>query len=160
MKKVILSLLILTTLCSCGKKVILDEDRTFANDTWLRFQPEQFEVTPSSTDDCYNFLVTLTIDTNRYLESGLPLILELENAAHEKRTLFSTVVLRNHDGHWMGTFDENGSLVVTKMVRQYFFFSTASSHTITLGQRTNKYEIHGIRNLNFRIEKAKLEYPE
>jgi len=46
------------------------------------------------------------------------------------------------------------------MVRQYFFFSTASSHTITLGQRTNKYEIHGIRNLNFRIEKAKLEYPE
>ena len=145
---------------ACGKKVILDEDRTFVNDTWMRFQPEQFELTPRSTDDCYNIILTLTIDTSRYHASGLPIIMELDNSNHEKRTLFSTLVIRNHDGSWMGTFDNQGNLVVTQMVRQYLFFSSAVTHSLSLGQRTNKYEINGIRNLNLKVEKAKLEYPE
>ena len=79
---ILLSLIVLATLCSCGKKVILDEDRTFANDTWLRFQPEQYSVTPGSPDDCYNFLVTLTIDTARFHESVLPVIMEIESPEH------------------------------------------------------------------------------
>ena len=147
-------------LCSCGKKVLLDDTRTFANDTWLRFQPEQFEVTPASTDDCYNFIVTITIDTSRFHETGLPIIMELDNANHEKRTLFSTLVLRNHNGSWMGHFDDHGNLIVTQTVRQYLFFSSTATHSLSLGQRTSKYEIHGIRSLNLKIEKAKLEYPE
>lgn len=147
-------------LCSCGKKVLLDDTRTFANDTWLRFQPEQFELTPSSTDDCYNFILTVTIDTSRFHETGLPIIMELDNANHEKRTLFSTLVLRNHNGSWMGNFDEQGYLVLTQSVRQYFFFSSTATHSLSLGQRTSKYEIHGIRSINLKIEKAKLEYPE
>ena len=157
----VLSILLATTLlCSCGNNVLLDDTRTFNNDTWLRFEPEQFEVTPKSTDDCYNFLLTLTIDTNRYHETGLPVMLEIDNSNHEKRTLFSTLVLRNHNGNWMGTFDEQGNLIITQAVRQYFFFSSTSPHTINVGQRTSKYEIHGIRSLNFKVEKAKLEYPE
>ncbi|MBR3413841.1 MAG: hypothetical protein IKG81_14265 [Bacteroidales bacterium] len=157
---ILLSLIVLASLCSCGKKVILDEDRTFANDTWLRFQPEQFSVTPGSPDDCYNFLLTLTIDTARFHESGLPIMMEIESPEHEKRTLFSTILLRNHEGHWLGSFDEHGNIIVTQPIRQYFFFSTASTHSISLGQRTNKYEIKGIRSLNLKVEKAKLEYPE
>jgi hypothetical protein len=147
-------------LCSCGKKVLLDDTRTFANDTWLRFQPEQYEVTPASTDDCYNFILTITIDTSRFHENGLPIIMELDNANHEKRTLFSTLVLRNHNGSWMGKFDDHGNLVVTQTVRQYLFFSSNATHSLSLGQRTSKYEIHGIRSLNLKIEKAKIEYPE
>ena len=153
-------LLVSLTLFSCGKKVLLDDTRTFTNDTWMRFQPEQFELTPASTDDCYNFIVTVTIDTSRYHENGLPIIMELDNANHEKRTLFSTLLLRNHNGNWMGNFDEHGNLVLTQAVRQYLFFSSTATHTLSLGQRTSKYEIHGIRSLNLKVEKAKLEYPE
>ena len=159
-RHILLSLIVLSTLCSCGKKIILDEDRTFANDTWLRFQPEQFTVTPGSPDDCYNFLLTLTIDTARFHESGLPVMMEIASPDHEKRTLFSTILLRNYEGHWLGSFDEQGNITVTQAIRQYFFFNTATPHSISLGQRTNKYEIHGIRSLNLKVEKAKLEYPE
>ena len=153
-------LLVTLMLCSCGKNVLLDDTRTFADNTWKRFQPEQFELTPTSTDDCYNIIVTVTIDTSRYHETGLPIILELDNANHEKRTLFGTLVLRNHNGNWMGSFDEQGNLVIQQAIRQYFFFSSTTTHHISLGQRTSKYEIHGIRSLNLKVEKAKLEYPE
>ena len=157
----ILSILLITLLfCACNKQVILDETRTFANDTWLRFQPELFELTPSSTDDCYNIILTVTFDTSRYHAPGLPIIIELDNSNHERRTLFGTMVLRNHNGSWMGSFDEQGDMVVSQPVRQYFFFSSAATHSLSLGQRTNKYEIHGIRNINLKVEKAKLEYPE
>ena len=147
-------------LTSCGKSVLLDETRTFDNDTWLRFQPEMYELTPTSTEDCYNLILTVTIDTSRYHETGLPIIMELDNANHEKRTLFGTVVIRNHNGNWMGSFDDNGNLVVQQAIRQYLFFSSTATHTLSLGQRTSKYEIHGIRSLNLKVEKAKLEYPE
>lgn len=147
------------TFISCGKKVILDETRTFSNDTWMRFQPEHFDVTPASTDDCYNFLVTVTLDTARYRENGLPVMMELESPDHERRTLFSTILLRNDRGSWMGEFGDDGLLTVTKMVRQYYFFSSTATHSLNLGQRTSKYEIHGIRSLNLHIERAKLDIP-
>lgn len=158
----ILAALLLTslTIVSCGKKVILDETRTFSNNTWLRFQPEHFDVTPASTDDCYNFLVTVAIDTARYRENGLPVMMELESPDHERRTLFSTILLRNNDGNWMGEFGDDGLLTVTKMVRQYYFFSSAETHSLNLSQRTSKYEIHGIRSINLHIERAKLDLPE
>lgn len=161
MKRHLLPILLVSLLLgSCGKKVLLDDTRTFDRDTWMRFQPEKFEVTPQNTDDCYNLILTITIDTSHFHETGLPIIIELDNTNNEKRTLFSTIVLRNYNGNWMGSFDEQGNLVVTQVVREYLFFSTANTHTITLGQRTNKYEIHGIRSINFKIEKAKLVYPE
>ena len=161
MKKHLLPILFISLLLgSCGKKVLLDDTRTFVNDTWLRFQPEQFELTPGSTDDCYNFIFTITIDTSHFHETGLPIIMELDNANHEKRTLFSTILLRNHNGNWMGTFDDHGNLVITQTVRQYLFFSSTATHSLSLGQRTNKYEIHGIRSIHLKVEKAELEYPE
>ena len=150
----------LIVLCSCTNKVLLDDTRTFNNDTWLRFQPEHYEVAPTSTDDCYNFILTLHIDTSRYHENGLPVMMEVESQDHEKRTIFSTLVLRNHDGNWLGQFDEQGDLVITQKVREYFFFSTAKPHSINLSQRTHKYEINGIRSLNFKIEEAKVVYPD
>ncbi|MBQ6069356.1 MAG: hypothetical protein IJK84_07635 [Bacteroidales bacterium] len=162
MKKLTFTLLLIGAIafCSCGDKVLLDETRTFDRETWLRFQPEQYELTPQSTDDCYNFIITATIDTSRFREAGLPIMLEIDNSNHENRTLFATLLLRNHNGNWMGTVDENGNLVVTQMVRQFFFFSSTTPHTIKLGQRTSKYEIHGIRSINFKVEKAKVVYPE
>ena len=161
MKKHVLPILLISLLLgSCGKRVLLDETRTFANDTWFRFQPEKYELTPTSTEECYNFIVTVTIDTSRYHDTGLPIIMELDNANHEKRTLFGTIVLRNHNGNWMGSFDNYGNLIVQHTLRQYLFFSSATTHAVSLGQRTNKYEIHGIRSLNLKVERAKLEYPE
>lgn len=147
-------------LCSCGNKTLLDDTRTFANDTWMRFTPEHFDIHATSTDDCYNFNVTLTIDTARYRETALPIMIEMQSPEHEKRTLFSTILFRNHEGSWLGSFDDNGLLTVTQTVRQFYFFNTTGTHSLDLSQRTHRYEIHGIKSLNLNITKAKLEYPE
>ena len=155
-----LSLVATLLLCSCGNKTLLDETRTFANDTWLRFTPEHFDIQATSTDDCYNFNVTLVIDTAHYRETALPIMLEMESPEHEKRTLFSTILFRNHEGSWLGTFDDNDLLTVTQTVRQFYFFNTKGTHSLNLSQRTHRYEIHGIKSLNLCITKAKLEYPE
>ena len=147
-------------LSSCSDKPLLDETRTFANDTWLRFSSEQFSVTSTNTDDCYNFTVTLLIDTARYRATSLPLMLEMQSPDRENRTLFTTLILRNHEGRWMGTFTDDGLLSITHPVRQYYFFNTTGTYTVNLSQRTHYYEIHGIKSLHFLITKAKLEYPE
>lgn len=160
MKKIILPFLALIMLCSCGHKVILEESRSFNNSTWLRFEPEHFVVHADNTEDCYNFYVTLHVDTTLFRETGLPIMLETKSPEGETRTLFSTVLLRNHEGSWLGEFGNDGTLEVTQMVRQFYFFNVKGDHTIDLSQRTSKYEIRGIRDLNFKIEKTKIEYPE
>lgn len=145
---------------SCDNKTLLDESRTFANGTWLRFTPEHYSVEVANTEDCYNFTVSLTVDTTRYRQPALPIMLEIESPSHERRTMFSTIVLRNAEGKWLGHWNDDGTLSITHAVRQYYFFNTTGSHSIDLSQRTSKYEIYGIKSLQFKIEKAKLEYPE
>lgn len=159
MKRILPAILLMLLFCSCGQKVILDQDRTFANATWMRFEPENFEVNATNTDDCYNFYITAHIDTALFRDNGLPLMLEMVSPDGETRTIFPSLVLRNHEGNWLGEFND-GVLTVQQMVRQFYFFNSVGTHTIHLSQRTSKYQIEGIRDINFRIEKAKIEYPE
>lgn len=151
---------ILLLCAGCGQKPLHDESRTFANDTWMRFEPEHFMVNVTNTDDCFNIEVFVTVDTARYRESSIPLMLEVESPDHEKRTLFSTLPLRNLNGNCLGSFTDEGYLVCHQTVRDYYFFNSKGVHTLTLGQRTSKYEIKGIKELRLTINKAELEYPK
>ena len=154
------TLLCTALLCSCANKTLLDETRTFQNDTWMRFQPEKFQVEAPNTEDCYNFVLSVTVDTMRYRQPSVPVTIEIESPSTEKRTLFSTLVLRNQDGKWLAHANPDGTMSATQTVRQFYFFNTTGTHTVTIGQRTNKYEIHGIKSLHLNVTKAKLEYPE
>lgn len=154
------SLICLAVLGSCGRKTLLDETRTFQSDTWKRFYPEKFQVEAPNTEDCYNFVVSVTVDTSRYHEPAVPITMTIESPSTEKRTLFSTLILRNAEGSWLAHTNPDGTLTATQTVRQFYFFNTTGTHTIEISQRTNKYEIRGIQSLHFNIQKAKLEYPE
>lgn len=159
-RHLILPVLALLLFCSCSKSTLFEEERTFANNTWFRLQPEHFSVKATNTDDCYNFLFSVTLDTALYGETALPIMMEIESPDHEKRTLFSTILLRNREGNYLGEFDEQGHLCVTQMVRQFYFFNAKGEHSINIGQRTTKYEIRGIHNIKLQLNKVKLEYPE
>ena len=50
MKRILSIALFAFLLCACGNKTLLDENRTFANDTWMRFTPEHFDVPVSNTE--------------------------------------------------------------------------------------------------------------
>lgn len=159
MKKILLFTFAALLFASCGNKVILDQTSQFKDDTWLRFQPENYAFNVKNIDDCYNFTVTVDVDTSRFHEAGLPLMLEIKSPEGETRTIFNTLLLRNHEGTLMGEFVD-GYLHVHQVVRQFYFFNIPGDYTVALSQRTNKYEIYGIHNASIRIEKAKLEYPE
>lgn len=160
MKKIILPLLTLVLFCACGKNVLIDDTHSFNNAKWLRFEPESFSVEAPNTDDCFNFIVTLQIDTAAFHEAGLPLMIEVNSPVGDTRTLFSTLLLRNHENHWMGDINSQGILEVSQVVRQFYFFNSVGTHSINISQRTSKYEIHGINSIKFKVEKTKIVYPE
>ena len=68
---------------------------------------------------------------------------------------YNTHILRNCEGKtWLGHFNDDGTMTVTQTVRQFYFFNTPGHHSVNLSQRTNKYEIHGIKALHFKVEEA------
>ncbi len=161
MRKILPLILAAVLFCSCGQKVILDEDYAFPNHKWMRFDaPAQFSFRSDDTENFYNFLFSASIDTSRYHQNGLPITLELNSPNGETRTMFADIVLRNYQGNWLGDFDEQGILHVTQQVRQFYTFNTTGEYVVKISQRTNKYEIDGIHAIHFRIEEAKIEYPE
>ena len=148
MKKILPLLFTLVLFCSCEQKVLLDEECTFPNNKWMRF------------DEPAQFIFSASIDTSRYRQNGLPITLQLSSPNGETRTMFSDIVLRNYQGNWLGEFDEHGILHVSQQIRQFYSFNTQGDYTIKISQRTNKYEIDGINGIHLRIEEAKIEYPK
>ncbi len=161
MKHFLPLLLAAALFCSCGPKVLLDEDCTFAGNKWMRFdEPAKFTFNNDNTEDFYNFVFTVSVDTTRYHQNGLPITLELGSPNGETRTMFADIVLRNYQGNWLGEFDDQGILHVTQQIRQYYSFNAVGDYTVRISQRTNKYEIDGINGIHLKIEEAKIEYPE
>lgn len=159
MKQILILLLATLVLCSCGKKTLFEETRTFANDTWMRFEPEKYDITATTTEDCYDIYVTMQIDTCRYHATGLPLAINLYSNDGERRMFSTTMVLRDVQGSWKGTF-EGSTLTLTKNIRPYFFFNKKGSYRLELSQMTHYYEIKGIKSLTVKFVKSELEYPE
>lgn len=161
MKRILPLVLSVMLFWSCGPKILLDEESTFKDNKWMRFdEPTQFIFTSNNTEDFYNFIFTVAVDTALYRQNGLPITLQLNNPNGETRTLFSDIVLRNYKGSWLGEFDEQGILHVSQQIRQYYSFNTKGDYSIRISQRTNKYEIDGIHGIRLRIEQAKVQYPE
>jgi len=147
-------------LVSCGSadKTVFDQTVDIPNATWMRFEPTTFSVDVPNADDCYELSVALDIDTARYRETALPLIVKIESEAEkstgtpgETRTLFATVMLRPET--------QDGTLF-RQRIREYFYFNRAGTYNVTVGQRTSHYELPGIRKVGFTIRKAQLELPK
>lgn len=147
-------------LVGCHHKTLLDDTHTFQNNTWIRFQPEHYSVEASNTESYYNIIATVVIDTARYHENALPTKMSIASPDGETRTCFSDIVLRNYNGNWMGEFDEQGYLVCSATLREYYSFNSTGTHTIDLEQRTSKYEIRGIQSVNLTIKEVSLDIPE
>lgn len=145
--------------CSCGKKVLFEESRTFANHTWYRFEPEKFMVNATSVDDCYDIYITAQVDTGQFHAAELPLSVNLYSPNGDRRMFPTTLVLRDAHGGWQGEI-KGGVLTVTKNVRPYFFFNSKGEYRVELAQTTHYYEVHGVQTIELKLVKAELEYPE
>ncbi|MCQ2295196.1 MAG: hypothetical protein MJZ67_06035 [Bacteroidales bacterium] len=159
MKHLLSLLLPLLLLCSCNRGVLFEAHTDLPGDTWLRFEPLQYTINATSYEDCYNFTISADIDTAQFHEAGLPIMMTITSPDGETRTHFSSLLLRNHEGNWLGEFHD-GYLHINQLVRQFYFFNTKGDHTLSLSQRTNKYEIRGVHHIHVLVERVKVDLPE
>ena len=135
--------------CVSPNSTVFDQTVTLPNAKWMRFEPTAFSVDVPNVDDCYELIVALDIDTARYKQNSLPLIVRIASPSGETRTLFATAILHPQDGS-----------VYRQRIREYFYFNQRGVHSVSIGQQTSRYELAGIRSVGFTIRKAQLELPK
>ncbi len=143
---------------SCNRKLVYEDERTFAADDWLRFQPETFQVPVRNVDDCYHICMDMWIDTAQFPEELLTLAINMTSPNNERRMFYGYVHVREK-GRWQGEY-EDGVLHVRQRIRQYFFFNVAGTHEVEIAQATHRYDLRGVKRIKFYVEKAELKYPE
>lgn len=164
MKKIQLALLALlalggTLFTSCNSSVLFDEQRSFENNRWNRFKPETFELKSNNTDDYYDMYVEVVVDTTLFHYSDLMLNINVYSPNSERRMFRNDLIMKDAKGKWQGEVDGNEVRCVQK-VREYFNFGVNGTYRIDISQGTNRYDIDGIKSLQFKVVEAELVYPE
>lgn len=159
-KTLFLALLGSMILCGCNKKTILNDTHGFANNTWMRFEPEVFKYNIPNDEDFYNIDFTIELDTTQVsLGRSLPMVVDFYTEEGEHRMAnFSFQLKDDHTGYYLGTH-QGPNVVISNPFREFMSYNQAGAHRLEIKQGTSKYEIHGIVSLNVQITKAKLTFP-
>lgn len=159
-KSFLLALLCPLFLISCKSDILVQDQRVFDNNTWMRFEMEKFDVNVNNIDDCYDIYLNLVVDTAQLKENVVPLIFNM-NAPNGERRMFRTLVnIKNKNGLLLGESHNDGYIYFTHKARNYFFFNAEGVYEIEVGQATNRYELRGIKSVELVVERAELVYPE
>jgi gliding motility-associated lipoprotein GldH len=158
MKKILPLLLGTLLLASCGKKTLIDDERTFNGDVWNRFTPEVFEFDVSNTENFYDIDLTVSIDTLKYRYDIVPVTVNLYSPNSERRMFYAEVPLKLN-GRWRGEVVD-GRRTVSNHIRTFFSFNSVGKHRMEVGQATSQYDLEGIHSLQLNIYKVDLDYPD
>ncbi len=158
---------ILTLLCAallaagfaaCNKP-LLDDTHHFVNEKWMRFEPEKYSFEVSNIDDCYDIVLTLRIDTTRFADKELPLIVDLYTANDEHRMFTTAATLHDRHGNLNGT--RMGQYVdITVAAKRFLYFNTAGTQRLEIKQATSRYEIDGLNSLTVAVRKSDMRLKE
>ena len=146
-------------LSACGRGVIYEDNHDIANSNFLRFTPENYEVSVKNIDDCYDIYVSITVDTAVFQGNSIPLIVNVHSPNDDSRMFRNTVSLRDKQGNWKGSLD-GSKLTSVQLVRHYYFFNVKGKHRVEVGQATHKYDLYGVDAVGLKIMKADLVYPD
>lgn len=156
MRKLLIALMGVCLLCSCGKKNILDESHTFDRNIWNRFTMEEFSFNVPNIDNYYHIDITVAVDTLHYRYNTVPLAVNIVSPDGEKRRILTSVALKEKE-RWRGEM-QDGYRYAQGRVRSYFSFNSKGQYRMEVGQQTSQYDLEGIHSVAVRIEKAKLDY--
>lgn len=156
MRKLLIALMGVCLLCSCGKKNILDESHTFDRNIWNRFTMEEFSFHVPNIDNYYHIDITVSVDTLHYRYNTVPLAVNIVSPDGEKRRILTSVALKEKE-RWRGEM-QDGYRYAQGRVRSYFSFNSKGQYRMEVGQQTSQYNLEGIHSVAVRIEKAKLDY--
>lgn len=136
---------------SCGSKTILDENHSFANNCWMRFEPVEFTIPKVNPDKAYRICLTLSYDTTRLSGLELPLLIKFYADSNERHTIIPDLQLRDAKGLLRGS-TIGQYCTVTDTIDHYRRFNQAAPYTYSIKQRTSKYELYGISCLQLKVE--------
>lgn len=138
---------------SCGKKTVLDETHNFNNQIWMRFEPEKYQFEIKNTEDCYDIIFRIRLDTTTFTSEELPLIVDLFNGNEEHRNFTVTAKVHTNKGTLNGT--RMAQFVDLEVpAKKYFFFNVSGTQRIEVKQATSHYELPGVNSLGVTIQKS------
>lgn len=126
----------------------------------MRFEPEEFIVNVPSEEDYYNIEMTICLDTNIFKGKEFPLVVNMISSEGEQRMFDAHIPLFNFkEGGRIGTFEKTFQ-TSSNLVRKYLSFNRKGDFKLQIKQGTSKYELHGIKSIGVKVEKADMELPE
>lgn len=126
----------------------------------MRFEPEEFIVNVPSEEDYYNIEMTICLDTNIFKGKEFPLVVNMISSEGEQRMFDAHIPLFNFkEGSRIGTFEDTFQ-TSSNIVRKYLSFNRKGDFKLQIKQGTSKYELHGIKSIGVKVEKADMELPE
>ena len=156
----LLSLLSLNIACS-GDPTLVDDTRTFANNTWNRFTPEVFEFSVPNADDFYRIDLELVVDTALMRNPQLPLTVNLYSPDGERR-MFYAYVNMVENGRWKGIVtpgrDRDGLRTLTQNIRPFFTFNAKGDYRMEIAQATSQYDLEGVRSFRLNVQRTEVDY--
>ena len=155
MRRTLFILLGIVLLCSC-KGNLVDDERTFDNNIWNKFTPEEFDVNVTNIEDYYNIDVTAAIDTAVYRYNTLPMLIKLDSPNGELRSFYAELPFVEN-GRPRGEMHD-GYRVADRRLRAFFSFNSIGTHHMTVSQTTSQYDLEGIHSIHVTISKADLKY--
>ncbi len=156
MRKTLFAILGLLLLASCGKKNVIDEERSFGKGVWNHFTPEVFEVTVDNTEDYYNIDMTATVDTALFRYNILPLTVNIYSPNGERRMFYASIPTKENS-RWKGEKKGN-QREITARVRTFFSFNSTGTHRVEIAQATSQYDLEGINSFRLTIENTEIDY--
>lgn len=156
----LMGLLCLLLFISCKSDILVEEQRVFDNNTWMRFEMENFNVKVDNVEECYDIYLNLTVDTSQLKENVVPLNFNLYSPNGERRMFRTLINIINKNGLLLGDTQDDGYVYFNHKARSYFFFNAEGEYTFEVGQATNRYELRGIKSVELIIKRAELVYPE
>lgn len=160
MKKIILPLILSCLfLSSCGK-FHYSHDISINTGVWNSFEPRVFEFDWQKPDLCVDLSMKVAVDTSRYRDNVLPIIVKMVSSDGESRQFRTEILIRDRDGILHGEADEQGYIVCQDVIRHHMFFNSKGKQRIEVTQGTSKYDLVGIYSVGIAIDKANLEYKD
>ncbi len=158
----LLPLLFALTLLSCSSNpTLVDDTRTFANNTWNRFTPEVFEFSVPNADDFYRIDLELVVDTALMRNPQLPLTVNLYSPDGERR-MFYAYVNMVENGRWKGIVtpgrDRDGLRTLTQNIRPFFTFNAKGDYRMEIAQATSQYDLEGVRSFRLNVQRTEIDF--
>ncbi|MCF8302654.1 MAG: gliding motility lipoprotein GldH [Bacteroidales bacterium] len=143
---------VLFLLNACGSSVIYEENTTFENDVWKRFNKLSFEYNATAKSEPCDIFLTLEL-TDDFNLKALPVHFTMATPSGEIRNLEHTIEIKNNSNQMKGK-KQGGVWKLKSRVYNGFTYRNEGQGKITVENLNYKYQTEGVHSVGILIEKS------